>query len=250
MGDRFNVPENGRLRISTMSGGVHVIAEDRPDVDIEPPGRHVRVEDGHVLDVRSKSGSLTVRCPTGTNVSVGVMSGSVALEGEFGSVKIAAVSGSIDVDTTRGDLDVRNVSGSLSVNACGGRCQLNTKSGQVRIGHVDGAAKISTISGTISVGTAGQDDVDIRTVSGKVVIGVAEGRAPHARLRSFAGKTRCDCPQGDDFEIKAHSISGSIEIEGLAEHEQREGDERRERHEHQHNHRHEAHHHGREGDDS
>src|SRR3990170_8878073 len=106
MGMRYRLPESGRLKLLSGSGSIHVIAEDRDDVEIDQPRAHVEDKD-HVLEVHSKSGSVTARCPTGTRVYVGVISGSVRLEGTFASVKVSAISGSIHVGSVRGDVDVR-----------------------------------------------------------------------------------------------------------------------------------------------
>jgi hypothetical protein len=155
MGIRYKLPEGGRLRLLGGSGSIRVIAEDRDDVEVDQPNSHAEVK-GEVLEVRSKSGSLTARCPTGTRVSVGAISGSVRLEGTFASVKVSAISGSVHVGSVRGDADVRSVSGSLSIESCGGDCSLNTKSGRITVGHVEKGLQAATISGTIEVGTAGQ----------------------------------------------------------------------------------------------
>ena len=211
MGMRYRLPESGRLKLLTGSGSIHVIAEDRDDVEIDQPRAHVEVKD-HVLEVHSKSGSVAARCPTGTRVSVGVISGSVRLEGTFGSVKVSAISGSIHADEVRGDVDVRSVSGSLSVESCGGDCSLNTKSGRITVGHVGQGLSAATISGTIEAGIAGQGAVEVKSISGSVSLQVPEDRHPRARFRTLSGRVRCDCPQGEDFDLKVTTLSGSIEI--------------------------------------
>lgn len=208
---RYALPEGGGLKLLGGSGSVRVVAEDRSDVEIDQPRAYVELKD-HVLEVRSRSGSVTARCPTGTHVSVGVISGSVRLEGDFGSVKVSAVSGSIDVGNVRGDVDVRSVSGSLRVASCGGSCVTNTKSGRIIVGHVEKDLQAATISGTIEAGTAGQGDVEVKSISGSVSLQVPEGRSPRAKFRTLSGRVRCDCPQGEDFDLKVSTLSGSIEI--------------------------------------
>lgn len=213
MGALYRIPAGAKVRIGTASGSVQVVAEDREDVDVDPPDRHVEPdEDGRILNIKSKSGAVRVRVPTGTNVSVGAMSGSVKLEGEFGNVKVSAMSGSVEVDRARGDVDIRSVSGSLTVARCDGNCNMNTKSGRVFAGWVGGEVKAATISGRVDVGTAGKDDVDIKAMSGTLSVRVAEGKAPRVRMRSLSGRVKCNCTQGDDFEIKGHTLSGNLEI--------------------------------------
>ena len=208
---RYRLPESGRLKLLSGSGSIHVIAEDRDDVEIDQPRAHVEDKD-HALEVHSKSGSVTARCPTGTRVYVGVISGSVRLEGTFASVKVSAISGSIHVGSVRGDVDVRSVSGSLSVESCGGDCCLNTKSGRITVGHVEKGLQAATISGTIEAGTAGQGAVEVKSISGSVSLQVPEGRNPRVKFRTLSGRVRCDCPAGEDFELRVTTLSGSIEI--------------------------------------
>src|SRR4030095_575112 len=137
MGSQYDLPPNGRIRVLSASGSVTVIAEEREDVDVEPGQRAVELKDqsgrhrhrhkhwlGHlrthehadeerqhrpVLEGKSKSGSIEVRCPIGTDVSVGAISGNVKLIGSFGSLKISSVSGGIEIDTATGNIDARAV---------------------------------------------------------------------------------------------------------------------------------------------
>ena len=213
MGTRYKAAPGARLRVASASGSIVIASEDRDDFEVEPPDRRVEVSDGgRVVEVRSRSSSMRIRCPKGSDVSVGAMSGSVRLEGTFGSVKINAVSGSIEVEEALGDVDVRSVSGNLSVGKCGGACSINSKSGRIAIGHVTGATKAATISGSLELETEGQQDLEVKTISGRMTLLIPKGRHPRVRFRTLAGKLHCDCPQGNDFEIRAASVSGSIDI--------------------------------------
>jgi DUF4097 and DUF4098 domain-containing protein YvlB len=239
MGSQYQLPENGRIRVLSASGGVTVIAEDRSDVEVEPANRTVELKEGSrrhrhgifehlhrhphkeetsgprrpVLEAKSKSSNIEVRCPIGTDVSVGAMSGRVKLIGTFGSVKISTVSGSIDIDTAMGNVDARCVSGNVAVKSVGGRADVSSKSGRVRIDRVDGPVHASTISGGVEIGTAGED-VELKMVSGGAKVKVLSEKHPRIRFSSLSGKMRCECVQGSDFDLKAKSISGSLEVTG------------------------------------
>jgi DUF4097 and DUF4098 domain-containing protein YvlB len=213
MANTFVVPPGARLRVLAVSGKVRVIGEERSDIELEPSDRRAHVvDDGRVIETKSHSGDVTVRVPTGLNVSVGTVSGDVAIEGTVGSVKASTVSGKVKLERANGDADIRSISGTIIIGDCGGRCRANTKSGRIEVGHVGGAIQAHTMSGKIEVGTAGQDEVEIKTISGSIEVRVDEGRSPRAKLRTLSGRAKCDCPQGGDFEIKASSISGSIEV--------------------------------------
>lgn len=213
MGARYQVPEGARLRILTASGRITVIAEGRQDIEVEPPDRHMGIADGgRVVEFRSRSGGIEVRCPRGMAVTIGSISGHVRMTGDFGSVKIATVSGHVDVGNVTA-ADVRSVSGHVSVGACRGPCQLNSKSGHVRAGRVDGPVQASTLSGQLEVETAGREEVSIRSISGHVRIAVPTDRHPRIKLRTVSARLHCGCEQGSDFDIKVSSISGSIDVQ-------------------------------------
>lgn len=213
MGRRYPLPEGARLRVLTVSADVLVVGEERDDIDVEPEDRRLgAADDERYVELKSKSTDLRVRVPLGTNVSVGTVSGDVKLEGRLGIVKVSTVSGRISIERTDGDTDVRSISGTIEVGECGGSCRANTKSGRIQIGHAAGAVKAHTMSGRIDVGTAGLNEVELKTISGSIDVRVDPGRAPRARMRSLSGRTHCDCPPGDDFEIRATTLSGSIEV--------------------------------------
>jgi DUF4097 and DUF4098 domain-containing protein YvlB len=242
MGVQYDLPLDGRIRVLSASGSVTVIAEERPDVDVEPGQRGVELKEGGrgrhrhrhgilghlrshehdegerqhrpVLEVKTKSGSVEVRCPIGTDVSVGAISGNVKLLGTFGSVKVSTVSGGIEIDNITGDLDARCVSGSISVARCAGRCDVSSKSGRVRVERVEGPTHASTISGGVEIGAAGSDEVELKMVSGGAKVTILGEKQPRVRFNSLSGKMHCDCKQGSDFDLKVRSISGSLEIKG------------------------------------
>ncbi len=212
-GTRFEIPESFRLRILTVSGKVFVTGEERSDGEIDP-GREAHYSDKeHAVEFKSRSNSLRIRVPIGMNVSVGTVSGDVTLDGGLGTVKVSTVSSKVRVGRTSGDADIRSISGDIVVVDCGGRCRATSKSGSIALGHVAGAVKAHTMSGSVEIGTAGQDEVEIKTISGRIEVKVDHGRSPKARLKSLSGRCRCEIESGADFEIRASSLSGSIEVQ-------------------------------------
>ncbi len=213
MAARYPMPAGGTLRITSVSGHVTIVAEDRSDLELTSAKQKPELRDeGRTVVLNTIASPLEVRCPRGVDVVVGAVSGHIRLQGDFGSVRVATVSGHITVDSASGDVDLRSISGHLSIGTCRGRCQLNTKSGRISAGHAERAVRASTLSGQVELGTAGQEGVQVRTVSGAVRITVQGGRLPRARLRTLSGQVRCDCPEGTDFDLEASTVSGSIEV--------------------------------------
>ena len=236
MPDSFTlaVPGHAELRLSTSSGKITVVAEERDDVLVEggvrSPDDVERDPIGRMRLTSARGGAsdLQLRCPTGTDLVVGTISGHADLRGRFGVVRITTVSGSVEAEAAD-ELDVRSISGSIRVESCASGCLLRTKSGRTEIGRArdaeistisgkirldeaSGTVRAQTVSGSIEIGTERDGDVGVQTMSGSVRVAVPEGVRPHTRLRSLSGRPRSDCEEGSDCQIAVRSLSGSIEV--------------------------------------
>lgn len=229
---RFDLPVAVSVRIQSRSGKVEVVAEPRDDVLVEGEGFDAHeIEGGAALEIRSGRGgskSLLVRCPVGTDVSIGTHSGSIRTEGELGVLTATTMSASIDVDRAD-EADLRSGSGSIKVRGIRGRCRLNsmsgkieggqlgacacgTMSGSIRIDRVIGPLKARTVSGSVEANCEGEGAIAVKSVSGKVQIGLPEGTSVNRRFKTISGRVRCPFPEGDDCSIEAMTVSGSIEV--------------------------------------
>jgi len=215
------------VHVSTRSGRVRVVAT--PGTVLSVDGGTIDPHEDGTLHVRRSptANSIEVRCATGTDLTVGTVSGSVELVGALGAVRVATVSGKIVVESaTR--LDARTKSGKVEIGSCAGECRVMTKSSTVHIGQAGraavaaisvvvllenvGGADVKTVSGKVLLATVGSGQVSVHTVSGKVDIRVPRAVNPATRLRSLSGRVRCDCPPGADGEIAVSSVSGAINV--------------------------------------
>jgi DUF4097 and DUF4098 domain-containing protein YvlB len=216
-----------RLKVSTRKGSVRVVPAADAELSVE--GGNVVGEYEGVQDIRRAEGAKTivVHCPPGTDVTVGTTSGSVETEGKLGAVRIATVSGKVHVaDVDR--VDVRTKSGSVKIGRVDGECRVIVTSGKIHIESaqratiagvsgvvvMDGVegADVKTVSGKVLIGTTGRGTVNVRTVSGVVEVKVPRDIQPMTRLGSISGRIRCECPTGHDGEIAVKSVSGSIRV--------------------------------------
>jgi Putative adhesin len=217
-----------RLLISTTSGRVDVVAEARADVVVEGGTMTGEGRDG-AIEIRAArpSQSIVVRCPTGTDVFVGTVSGRVALGGRFGAVGVTSASGRIHAESVA-EADLRTASAKVDLDECSGRCRVSTKSGAVRVGLTDqvdiatvsgrvkielvaGAADVRTVSGTVTLSSGAGGPINVQTLSGPITIRLPEGVRPTVRA-SNRRAVRCRCDEGDDVTIDVAALSGRVEI--------------------------------------
>jgi len=216
-----------RLNVSTRSGNVRVEAE--PGIELRVEGGSVVREHEGALEIRREpdASTIVVHCPTDTDVTIGTVSGSIDTKGMLGGVRIATVSGRVHVAEV-GRVDVRAKSGSVDIGTCTGECRVVVTSAKVHIAKAQRAAiagvsgvvlaegvegaEIKTVSGKVLVGTTRGGNISVHTVSGKVEIVVPPDVHPATRLRSISGRVRCECPTGADGEIAVKSVSGAIRV--------------------------------------
>jgi DUF4097 and DUF4098 domain-containing protein YvlB len=218
------------VRISSRSGRVDVIAEPRDGVAAYKGGRSVTVEDDGTLTVSSRSSTIVVRVPEGTDLAVGTISGRVTVLGRLGKVAVTTVSSRISVESAE-QVDARTVSGRVSITECSGEARVDAVSGRAEIGAA-GAVFLSTASGRISVDrvrgkvraravsgrieitiTESPVDVKVESVTGRIRLRAPAGAAPSQRLVSKRGSVTSALANGTDGEIWARTVSGAVRID-------------------------------------
>jgi DUF4097 and DUF4098 domain-containing protein YvlB len=229
---QFDLPVAVTLRIQSRSGNVEVIAEPRDDVYVEGDGFDAREADaGAALEIRSGRGgskTISVRCPVGTDVIIGTHSGGTRTSGELGVLSVTTMSGRIEVESAD-EADLRTTSSGIRIGTIRGRSRLNTVSGRIeadrlgacacgtmsgaiRIGKVAGPLKARTVSGSIEASSTGEGSIAVKSVSGKIEIGLPKDTAVSRRFKTLSGELRCPFPEGDDLHIEAMTVSGAIEL--------------------------------------
>lgn len=215
------------LRVSSDSGRVTVVAEDRADVLVSRGVVAVDQADPHRVRVAGANGPVEARVPHGTHVVVGAGSGRVQLRGPLGAVSVTADSGRVVIDQAD-QVDVRVKSGRVEIGRCEGLCRVTSRSGRTRIGssgptevmvdsgaiealEIRGAAHLRTTSGRIDVEMAGPFDVDAESVSGRIRVSVPPDEHPEVDLTS-TGRTNVGVEVGTDATIRARSVSGRLEV--------------------------------------
>jgi DUF4097 and DUF4098 domain-containing protein YvlB len=249
--ERFDVGDRPRIEVSNTSGHIAIVAGDPGviDVAIDGSGDNYTVEQyGSTVVVRPEgsflkrifSADIVVRVPGGTDVEARNASGDVSIDVDAGELDVATASGDIRVRAAAGTARLKVASGDISLDHVAGSLDVISASGDVRVVRVDGDVAIKSASGDASVATVGGnvslssasgtlrvgrlegEDVQIRTLSGDVVIGIPPRRRIELDMQSMSGDLRNRLPEGDgslpeaSVSIKASSVSGDVTIQGAS----------------------------------
>jgi DUF4097 and DUF4098 domain-containing protein YvlB len=213
------------VRVTSKSGSVVVIGEDRADVLVDGAKHSTRREDG--VEISGRSGTVTVRAPAGTDVFAGTGSGAVSLRGPLGDVRVNSESGSISIEQATA-VDARTGSGSIEVLDCARGCRCHSGSGSLNVeragatelvtgsGSVEArsvaSADVYAGSGSVQVGLSAPGEVAVKAHSGSVAVTLPSGVHPDLDLKAAKGAVRCDCEPGPDGSVHVRTSSGAITV--------------------------------------
>jgi DUF4097 and DUF4098 domain-containing protein YvlB len=126
------------------------------------------------------------------------------------SVSTSLVSADLKVSSVRGDLKLQTVSGNVTGEA-GGDVHANSVSGNVTLTAAAAKAiEVKTVSGDVVL-TGGDADTEVTTVSGSAKITL--GTPSRARFQSISGTLTANFALGPDTQVEGESVSGDLKLE-------------------------------------
>jgi DUF4097 and DUF4098 domain-containing protein YvlB len=232
---------NARVELRERGGGHELV------VDARDRGRGL---------FRSAEVLVSVSCPTGTSVETKSGSADITGRGRFGSVEVETGSGDVEFGEIAGEARVNAASGDVQLGTVDGDARVNTASGDVQIRVVTGEAKVNTASGDIivrevfgelsansasgdvlvrearssvgvntasgdqEIGSVVQGSVSLKSASGNLKVGIAEGSTLFVDARSRSGEVRSELPVSDvppenggpAVDLNANTMSGDITV--------------------------------------
>lgn len=219
--------------------------EDRGDydeliVDVDPDDiswSAGRMKLSISFDVRKDSIDLRIRVPHGTTLRASTGSADIRASGRFRELETKTGSGDVAVDEVEQDAAIKVASGDVRVERVGGTLKVQTAAGDVSAGPVAGDADVKTASGDIRLddvggnvsvhsasgdvrlGAVSQGKVELKSVSGDMLVGIRRGSRVWMDVKTVTGDARSELdPGGEDdgegplVELKATAMSGDIKI--------------------------------------
>ncbi|MGO9935207.1 MAG: DUF4097 family beta strand repeat-containing protein [Steroidobacteraceae bacterium] len=200
----------GSVEIVNVDGSIEIQGWERPEVAVSGTvGKNVER-----VDVSGDGDRTTIRVVLHSGHNWG--SGS---EGEAhllvhvpvnSSISTSLVSSNLKVAAVHGDLKLQTVSGNVSGEA-GGDVHANTLSGNVSFAaSAAKAIEVRTVSGDVVL-SGGDAETEITTVSGNARITL--GTPSRARFKSVSGDLTASLAVGSDTQIDGESVSGDFKLE-------------------------------------
>ena len=189
------------------------------------------------FDLRKDSIDMRIKVPHGTILRASTGSADIRAAGHYGEIEtktasgdisvdhverdasIKVASGDVRVDRVDGTLRVQTAAGDVSAGPIGADADVKTASGDVRLNEVGGNASVHSASGDLRVGAVSQGKVELKSVSGDMVVGVRKGSRVWMDVKTVTGDAHSELDAGgeDDgegplVELKATGMSGDIKI--------------------------------------
>jgi len=206
------------LRVRVISGTVAVLASDAaPAVDVASlAGQPLLVShEAGILTVSYEdlswdgllgwlrphrhSAEVTITVPRGCPTQLGVVNASAIVSGISANVSVKSVSGDITLDGVSGKVDAKTVSGDLEARG------------------LDGGVTFNSVSGDLTLAGGSVQELDAKTVSGKVTADVDLRARGGLRVTTVSGEVAVRLPAGTSAEVDLRSTSGQVRtgFEGL-----------------------------------
>jgi DUF4097 and DUF4098 domain-containing protein YvlB len=194
-----------------------------------PPGSDVRVVsasadielEGSLGQADIKTASGTLRAADVAELRARTASGDVEVETVDGPLRMHSASGDLRCMRADGVVSVATSSGDVEVGAVTGEIEVRATSGDVRLGDVAGDVRITGVSGDVRVLSVTEGQINIRSVSGKIEVGIGRGVTLDVDAESLSGAVHSEIPLGESpraahvqplVGLTLRSVSGDVLI--------------------------------------
>ena len=214
----FKVGDTPQLKIQMRSGSLEVRPgrEGEIAVTVDTNSGTMSVEQrGDTVVVgpmpegkRARYAAITAEIPDGADLEVATASADVVIRQRLGRFDVATASGEIRFgDAER--LQAKSASGDIRGAKVTGESRAVTASGDIRISEVGERASLSTASGDIQIKSS-TGRLTTNTVSGDIRVDEVTG--PEIQAKSMSGRVRLGIPKGTRLDLDANTYSGKVKL--------------------------------------
>jgi DUF4097 and DUF4098 domain-containing protein YvlB len=188
--------------------------------DLRKDSINMRIQVPHGTILRVSTGSADIRAGGHyRELETKTGSGDISVDHVEQDASIKVASGDVRVDRVDGTLKVQTAAGDVSAGPIGADADIKTASGDIRLDDVGGNVSVHSASGDVRLGAVSQGKVELKSVSGDMVVGIRKGSRVWMDVKTVTGDAHSDLEAGgeDDsegplVELKATAMSGDIKI--------------------------------------
>jgi Putative adhesin len=229
--------ENSRIELIPRGDGHEVVVEAKsrhgifislnrgPDIRFGGPDVRLRITcpRGADLDARTKSAGLHARGEYGS-VDFKTASGDLEVEKANDTARIKTASGDVHIGEAGSSLEVQSVSGDLHAGSVRGDIRAQLVSGDVHVRDAGGSISTNTVSGDQRFEAVQRGRVELKAISGDVIVGVRSGSRVYVDANTVSGSTSSELELSDSpapapaadaplVELFVKTVSGDVRIE-------------------------------------
>lgn len=243
----FSVGPNPDIDIHIQSGRVEIKSgnSNLVKVDVETEDSEFKVEQrGDQIYVSSGKGGgwssrgsayVSVEVPDDCDATIASASAKVEIDSPVRHLEIKTASGDIEfalansaniktasgdarIGEVRGDIKVSSASGDVNLGQSGGKVTFSSASGDILIGENGGTITASTASGDVTIERFFGRQLNVKSMSGEVEVGVPGGTGLDLDVTLMSGELHTPepaagpGPSGRQMTIKAKLVSGDLWI--------------------------------------
>lgn len=221
--ETLEVGANPHISISLPAGDIRFKGGDDGSVVVQLSGSRealeaIHIDAGHDTVVVSTPGrrrrwarggsvDAVVTLPPMSDVTVGLGAGDVLVGLPVRSLEVHAGAGDVRAEDVSGTTEVKLGSGDIRLGVLGGAAKISSAAGDVRIdaavdltastaagdlnvGDVTESGRIKSATGDVRVGSFSGSDLEIKTMSGDVSVGLIPGMVLNAGIKTMSGELR------------------------------------------------------------
>jgi DUF4097 and DUF4098 domain-containing protein YvlB len=230
--------ENSRIELVRRGDGHEVI--------VEAKARHgifISISQGPDIRFGGPDVRLRITCPHGADLEARTKSADVRARGEYGAVDLKTASGDLQVDKAKGTTRIKTASGDVHIGEVASALEVQSVSGDLEAGAVHGDIRAQLVSGDVHVRDAGgsistntvsgdqrfeavrRGRIELKAISGDVIVGVRAGARVYVDANTVSGATSSEfelsdapvqTPLAEDaplVELFVKTVSGDVRIE-------------------------------------
>ena len=204
------------VEVDQIANTISIIAEKKRGLFSSSAQVSLALPPGTDFELSGASVDAWIEVPLGA-VRSKTASGDLSLESAR-SLSVKSASGDVKVETVERDCDVALASGDVFAGRIGGDLNGSVASGDVRAETVEGRVSVKSASGDIRIDRVTGSEVNIKSMSGTVAVGIAPGTRVHLNMNTLSGEIFTPKPSEIPDEpvrstrLNIKTVSGDIRL--------------------------------------